>query len=127
MRPPLRRGPKGYKPMVHDSGTDYTADNRFGYGTSKATSGFSKESSNGHHKREDPPESGLTLERYAADKLLPVEFLKSINLKDATYNGGPAVRIPYPDETGTEAYYRYRVALKKEPRFLAPPKYLAPD
>jgi len=114
--------------MVNDGGTKHTAENRFGY---PSTHGFASESTNGHPKPEEPSESGdppgVTLERYAAAKRLPVDFLKSINLKDATYDFGPAVRIPYPDGLGREAYYRYRVSMRDEPRFKAPPKHVAPN
>jgi hypothetical protein len=114
--------------MVNDGGTKHTAENRFGY---PSTHGFASESTNGHPKPEEPSESGdppgVTLERYAAAKRLPVDFLKSINLKDATYDFGPAVRIPYPDGLDREAYYRYRVSMRDEPRFKAPPKHVAPN
>jgi hypothetical protein len=114
--------------MVNDGGTKHTAENRFGY---PSTHEFASESTNGHPKPEEPSESGdppgVTLERYAAAKRLPVDFLKSINLKDATYDFGPAVRIPYPDGLDREAYYRYRVSMRDEPRFKAPPKHVAPN
>jgi len=76
--------------------------------------------------REDAEEeeSGITLEQYAAAKRLPLDFLESLNLKDANYDFSPAVRIPYPNDLGKETYHRYRVALKAEPRFKAPPKHL---
>jgi hypothetical protein len=98
--------------MAHDSNTN------FGYG-------FTDASTNAHCKVEDEP--GITLEQYAGAKRLPHTFLESLNLKDTNYDFGPAVRIPYPDELGREVYHRYRVALKAEPRFKAPPKYAAPN
>jgi DNA polymerase-1 len=67
---------------------------------------------------------GLTLERYAESKRLPLDFLRGINLKDCNYDFNPALRIPYPDETGKEVYHRFRLSLHAEPRFHAPPAYL---
>jgi hypothetical protein len=95
--------------MVHD-------DVRFGYGRSEASG--ASESSAG---------AGVTLERYAAYTGLPIDFLKSINLKDTNYDFNPAVRIPYPDELDREVYHRYRVSLNGEPRFKSPPKHVAPN
>jgi DNA polymerase I-like protein with 3'-5' exonuclease and polymerase domains len=71
-----------------------------------------------------PEPLGLTLEQYAEAKRLPVEWLKTLNIKDATYDFNPAIRIAYPDEQGKEVYHRYRLALKAEPRFKAPPASL---
>ena len=97
-----------------------------------ANLGYGSANANGHRKHtdrdaDDDGPAGVTLEQYAAAKRLPVGFLESLNLKDTIYDFGPAVRIPYPDELGREAYHRYRVALKAEPRFKAPPKYAAPN
>lgn len=101
---------------------DYNTNRDFGYGGAKPL----PESTNGHRK-ETPEEPGVTLDRYAAAKRLPVWFLESINLNDTNYDFGPAVRIPYPDELGKEAYHRYRVSLRDEPRLKAPPKHVAPN
>jgi len=54
---------------------------------------------------------GLTLEQYAQEKGLPVEFLKSRGCSTITYMGAPAVRIPYRDKSGEEKATRYRVSL----------------
>ncbi len=89
-------------------------ENYSGYGTNFA----GEHSTNGHHE-----EPGVTLERYAAAKQLPVDFLRSLNLKDDRYEGQPAIRIPYPGVSGVEEYHRYRVSLTAEPRFKAPPAY----
>jgi hypothetical protein len=67
---------------------------------------------------------GITLEAYAAAKRLPVNFLQSLSIKNATYDFNPAIRIPYPNEEGKEVYHRYRLSLKAEPRFKAPPASL---
>src|SRR5215203_249748 len=67
---------------------------------------------------------GFTLEAYAAAKRLPVNFLESLSIKNATYDFNPAIRIPYPNEEGKEVYHRYRLSLKAEPRFKAPPASL---
>jgi hypothetical protein len=55
--------------------------------------------------------AGLTLEKYAAAKALPVEFLKECGLCDITYASRPAVRIPYFEADGEELAIRFRVAL----------------
>src|SRR5215211_5818021 len=67
---------------------------------------------------------GITLEAYAVAKRLPVNFLESLSIKNATYDLNPAIRIPYPNEEGKEVYHRYRLSLKAEPRFKAPPASL---
>ena len=67
---------------------------------------------------------GITLEAYAAAKRLQVNFLESLSIKNTTYDFNPAIRIPYPNEEGKEVYHRYRLSLKAEPRFKAPPASL---
>jgi hypothetical protein len=93
-------------------------DDSFGY------SGTTTESLSPNGHKDQPPESGITLEQYAAAKRLPVDFLQSLNLQTTNYDFQPAVRIPYPNDLGKEVYHRYRMALKAEPRFKAPPKTL---
>ena len=56
---------------------------------------------------------GCTLEAYAESKALPVEFLTRLRLREQKYQGNPAVRIPYLDESGEEVSVRYRTALEK--------------
>src|SRR5215217_1191237 len=51
--------------------------------------------------------TGCTLEDYAVAKKLPVEFLRSLSLKDVTYMDLPAVRVPYPNEAGQEVAARF--------------------
>jgi hypothetical protein len=58
-------------------------------------------------------EGGITLERYAEAKHLPVGFLKALGLQDCTYLGSPGIRIPYFDETEREVAIRFRIALEK--------------
>ena len=65
-----------------------------------------------------PPKTTATvqpcnLDNYAASKRLPVEFLKGLGLSDRNYQGEPAVRIPYFDESGKEIAVRFRIALEK--------------
>jgi hypothetical protein len=55
----------------------------------------------------------LTLAQYAEAKRLPIDFLWSLDLSDISYQGRPAVRIPYLDETRTEVAVRFRTALNK--------------
>src|SRR5215217_5847999 len=62
-------------------------------------------------------EPGCTLEDYAAAKKLPVEFLRSLSLRDVTYMDLPVVRIPYPDKNGQEVAVRYRVSLNGKEKF----------
>ena len=91
-------------------------DTHFGYGSNE---------SNGHQEAADPGAPlGVTLEQYSEYVKLPVDYLKSINLKTTNYDFDPAVRIPYPNDLDKEVYHRMRVALRAEPRFHAPPKYL---
>src|SRR5260370_10544012 len=60
---------------------------------------------------------GCTLAAYSAAKNLPVEFLHSLGLKDASYYGTPAVEIPYRDASGAVAVVRYRIALDTKDKF----------
>jgi len=55
----------------------------------------------------------LTLAEYARAKKLPVDFLRSLDLSDLHYQGRPAIRIPYFDESRTEVAVRIRTALDK--------------
>jgi hypothetical protein len=58
-------------------------------------------------------ENGITLEKYAEAKHLPIAFLKELGLQDFSYQGSPAVRIPYFDEKEREVAIRFRIGLKK--------------
>jgi len=57
------------------------------------------------------PSQGVTVEVLAAAKRLPTDFLKSLGVSDFRYCGQHTVRIPYYDETGTEAGIRFRLSL----------------
>src|SRR3984893_3456331 len=54
---------------------------------------------------------GLTLDRYATAKRLPIDFLKTCGLSEFTYDRKPAVRIPYLGEDGEQTAVRFRIAL----------------
>jgi hypothetical protein len=56
--------------------------------------------------------AGLTLEQYAAAKRLPVQFLRSLGITEFTYEGGPALRVPYRGTAGEELAVRFRIALE---------------
>jgi hypothetical protein len=56
--------------------------------------------------------SGLTLEQYAAAKRLPLDLLRGCGLSDITYEGAPAVRIPYLGPSGELLAVRFRIALQ---------------
>ena len=56
---------------------------------------------------------GCTLAAYAEHKGLPEPFLKELGLSDISYQGSPALRIPYRDSGGTEPAVRFRTALVK--------------
>jgi hypothetical protein len=56
--------------------------------------------------------SGLTLEQYSEAKGLDLAKLRDCRLTTITYEGAPAVRMPYRDENGNELdTARFRVAL----------------
>jgi putative DNA primase/helicase len=55
---------------------------------------------------------GLTLDRYAAAKVLPVGFLRQCGLSDVHYADGPALRISYLGPNGEEVAVRFRIAME---------------
>ena len=65
------------------------------------------------HPNEAASAQGCTLEEYAEAKQLPVDFLREFGLTERSYQGKPAVRIPYRDVDGVETAVRYRTALTK--------------
>ena len=68
---------------------------------------------------------GITVEQYADYVKLPQNYLRGdLGLTDVTYDFNPAVRMMYPGFDRNEAYHRFRISLKGEPRFHSPPKYL---
>jgi hypothetical protein len=62
-------------------------------------------------------EHGCTLEDYSEGKKLPEDFLRGLGLRDVTYLEKPAVRIPYPDESGQEVAVRFRVSMNGTEKF----------
>jgi len=54
---------------------------------------------------------GLKLAEYAAAKGLPEDFLRYLGLSDVSYQGAPAVRIPYHGPDGEEIAIRFRIGL----------------
>src|SRR5215216_1432611 len=62
-------------------------------------------------------DTGCTLEDYANAKGLPIGFLGRVaRLRDMHYIDTPAIRIPYPDESGEEVCVRFRVSLDGSPK-----------
>jgi len=58
-----------------------------------------------------------TLENYAAYVGLPVDFLKGLGLGEIRYDGEPAVRMPYLEESGEEVLLtRFRVSMTGKPK-----------
>ena len=57
---------------------------------------------------------GLTLDRYATLKMLPIDFLKTCGLSEFNFDHKPAVRIPYFGIGGEELAVRFRIALDGE-------------
>jgi Protein of unknown function (DUF3631) len=60
----------------------------------------------------------LTLAEYAAIKQLPLEFLKSLGLRNTPYSGAPAVRIPYFGRDGEKVAVKFRVAAEGDNKLL---------
>jgi hypothetical protein len=71
----------------------------------------SSETTTAGGSRQSPAALGLTLEQYAAAKMLPIEFLKTCGLSEFTYDRKPAIRIPYFGVAGEELAVRFRIAL----------------
>jgi len=63
------------------------------------------------------PAAGLTLAQYAEAKKLPIGFLQKLGLKQISYGGAPAVKIPYRDRNKDEVATRYRVSRDGDDRF----------
>jgi hypothetical protein len=55
--------------------------------------------------------TGLTLDKYAAAKGVSAEFLKACRISEFTYDGRPALRIPYLGAGGEELAVRFRISL----------------
>jgi hypothetical protein len=60
---------------------------------------------------------GCRLADYAEAKQLPMDFLLANGLREITYQGAPAVSIPYFSHEGTDTAIRFRVALDGPDRF----------
>lgn len=63
------------------------------------------------------PPKGLTLEQYAAAKHLPVDLLRTLELRDDDYLGVPALMIPYLNEDLTLDAMRVRLSLDGPDKF----------
>ena len=61
------------------------------------------------------PLTGCTLERYAEAKGLDAETLKTYGLSTVTYQGAPAVKMPYRGADGLVISTQYRLRLDKAP------------
>lgn len=55
----------------------------------------------------------FTLEEYASAKRLPVDFLAGLGLETIHIKRKPALKLPYYDESGTEASVRFRFTIQK--------------
>lgn len=64
-----------------------------------------------NQQRNSATPAGCRLADYAASKRLPIKFLRSLGLTQITYEGAPAVKIPYFAAGGVETAARFRVAL----------------
>jgi hypothetical protein len=64
-----------------------------------------------------PEGRGCTLAQYAEAKKLPLEFFQSLGLRDLTYDGAPAIRVPYFSPEGKLDAVRLRIALDAKDRF----------
>ena len=61
--------------------------------------------------------AGCKLADYAEAKRLPIDFLLANGLREITYQGAPAISIPYFSHDGTDPVIRFRVALEGPDRF----------
>ena len=69
------------------------------------------------HCNPAPLLAGCTLGAYAGAKRLPVGLLSSLGIREITYLGSPALRIPYFGAAGEEPAIRFRIALDGLDRF----------
>ena len=72
----------------------------------------------GQRRNGATPFAGCTLAAYAEAKQLPIAFLRTIGLTQISYQGSPAVRIPYFSIEGDNPEVRFRVALHGETRLV---------
>jgi len=61
--------------------------------------------------------TGCTLADYANVKNLDPEALKSFGVTEVTYNGRPALRVPYCNSDGNEVAVRFRIAVEDKDKF----------
>ncbi|MEO6077200.1 MAG: toprim domain-containing protein [Candidatus Andersenbacteria bacterium] len=66
-----------------------------------------------HQKTTTTMQRGCTLEQYAKEKQLDINLLRSEDVRNHSYSGASAIRIPYYDLNRIEIAVRYRTALKK--------------
>ncbi len=59
------------------------------------------------------PRPGCTLSAYAAAKQLPEAFLASLGISEISYQGRPAVRMPYVGSDGAEVAVRFRLEAER--------------
>jgi hypothetical protein len=69
------------------------------------------------HRCNGATASGCRIADYAEAKCLPIPFLRSLGVTEVSYQGAPAIRIPYFAADGREAAARFRVALDSKSRF----------
>jgi hypothetical protein len=69
------------------------------------------------HRNSATPPAGCTLVAYAEAKRVPVEFLLSLGIREISYLGSPALRIPYFAAANEEPAIRFRIALDGPDRF----------
>jgi hypothetical protein len=60
---------------------------------------------------------GCRLAQYAEAVRLPREFLRKVGLSEISYDGAPAVKIPYHSGDGTETAARFCISLNRKDRF----------
>jgi hypothetical protein len=65
----------------------------------------------------EPANTGLTLERYAQAKKLPVDYLQDQGVSTISYLGKPALRFEYRDPQGEVVSVRFRLALEGDAQF----------
>ncbi|MBI3455182.1 MAG: hypothetical protein HY002_05275 [Candidatus Rokubacteria bacterium] len=95
---------------------DLFADSGAGHPSRRGEGGVSISPNTAATMQPVQPPAGCTLGQYATAKRLPVDFLRTLGLRDMSYLGGPAVRVPYFDLAGTEVAVRIRTALKQAER-----------
>jgi len=68
-------------------------------------------------RRNGAAHAGCRLAEYAEAKQLPLEFLRVNGLGEISYQGSPAIRIPYFASDGSNPAIRFRIALNGCDRF----------